>query len=109
MARAPLVRAICNSLKNNGDGSLSEDFFLDMLRSGFTEEKAHRQLDVAINWGRYAELYSFEANTGQLKLDHLPDADAKGRRRPNEACPCREPPARGLTEAAPGDIAASSV
>ena len=78
MARAPLVRAICKSLKDTGRGSLSEDFFLDMLRSGFTEEKAHQQLDLAINWGRYAELYSFEANTGQLRLDHLPDADADG-------------------------------
>jgi NitT/TauT family transport system ATP-binding protein len=77
-ARAPLVRAICNSLGATSDGTLSEDFFLDMLRSGFSEDRAHEQLNLAINWGRYAELYSFDANTGQLKLDHPPSADAKG-------------------------------
>ena len=77
-ARAPLVRAICNSLEATSDGTLSEDFFLDMLRSGFSEDRAHQQLNLAINWGRYAELYSFDADTGQLKLDHPPSADAKG-------------------------------
>ena len=75
-ARAPLVRAICNNLDATSDGTLSEDFFLDMLRSGFAEDRAHQQLDLAIDWGRYAELYSFDAGTGQLKLDHLPSADA---------------------------------
>jgi len=75
-ARAPLVPAICNNLEATSDGTLSEDFFLDMLRSGFAEDRAHQQLDLAIDWGRYAELYSFDAGTGQLKLDHLPSADA---------------------------------
>ncbi len=71
-ARAPLVRAICNSLEATSDGTLSEDFFLDTLRSGFTEDRAHQQLNLAINWGRYAERYEFDADTGQLKLDHPP-------------------------------------
>jgi NitT/TauT family transport system ATP-binding protein len=49
-----------------------------MLRSGFSEDRAHQQLDLAIDWGRYAELYEFDADTGQLKLDHPAAADAKG-------------------------------
>ena len=35
---------------------LGEGFFLDMLHSGFTEEKARQQLDPAINWGRYGAM-----------------------------------------------------
>jgi NitT/TauT family transport system ATP-binding protein len=69
-ARAPLVRTICDSLAATSDGTLSEDYFLDTLRSGFSEDRAHQQLNLAINWGRYAELYEFDADTGQLKLDH---------------------------------------
>ena len=76
-ARAPLVRAVSNSLAAASDGTLSEDYFLDMLRSGFSEDRAHQQLNLAINWGRYAELYEFDADTGQLKLDHPPSADAR--------------------------------
>ena len=41
-----------------------------MLRSGLSEDRAHQQLNLAIDWGRYAELYEFDADTGQLKLDH---------------------------------------
>ena len=77
-ARAPLVRAICNNLEATSDGTLSEDFFLDTLRSGFSEARAREQLDLAIDWGRYGELYSYDADTGQLKLDHPPSTDANG-------------------------------
>jgi hypothetical protein len=55
--RAPLVRAICQSLATTKDGTLPERLFLDVLRRGFSEEEARRQLDTAIDWGRYAELF----------------------------------------------------
>jgi NitT/TauT family transport system ATP-binding protein len=48
-------------------------FFLDLFRRGFSEEEARRQFDLAIDWGRYGELYDFDANTGQLKLERLSD------------------------------------
>jgi NitT/TauT family transport system ATP-binding protein len=67
--RAPLVRAIVRSLKSTKDGTLGEGFFLDLLRRGFSEEEVRTQLDIAIQWGRYAELFDFDANTGQLTLE----------------------------------------
>jgi NitT/TauT family transport system ATP-binding protein len=69
-ARAPLVRAICSSLESTQDGTLGEGLFLDLLRRGFSEEEARHQLDLAIDWGRYGELYDFDANSGQLRLEH---------------------------------------
>jgi len=74
--RAPLVRAICSSLDSTHDGTLGEGFFLDLLRRGVTEDKARRQLDIAIDWGRYGELYDFDANTGQPKLEHVSADDS---------------------------------
>ncbi len=73
--RAPLVRAICSALEATKDGNLGEGFFLDLLRRGFSEEEARQQLKIAVDWGRYGELFDFDANTGQLTLDHphLPD------------------------------------
>jgi NitT/TauT family transport system ATP-binding protein len=67
--RAPLVRAICNALTTTTDGSLSERFFLDVLRRSFGEQDAQRQLELAIDWGRYGELYEYDANSGQLIRD----------------------------------------
>jgi NitT/TauT family transport system ATP-binding protein len=74
--RAPLVRAINNALAASIDGNLPEGFFLDILRRGFSDEQARHQLDIAIDWGRYGELYEYDANTGQLRREHLaPDHD----------------------------------
>ena len=67
--RAPLVRAINNALAASIDGNLPEGFFLDILRRGFSDEEARRQLDIAIDWGRYGELYEYDANTGQLRRE----------------------------------------
>jgi NitT/TauT family transport system ATP-binding protein len=67
--RAPLVRAINSALGASIDGNLPEGFFLDILRRGFSDEEARHQLDIAIDWGRYGELYEFDANTGQLRRE----------------------------------------
>jgi NitT/TauT family transport system ATP-binding protein len=67
--RAPLVRAICRALESTKDGTLRQNFFLDLLRRGFSEDEAREQLRIAVDWGRYGELFDLDANTGQLTLD----------------------------------------
>jgi NitT/TauT family transport system ATP-binding protein len=67
--RAPLVRAICRALESTKDGNIGENFFLDLLRRGFSEDEAHEQLRIAVDWGRYGELFDLDSNTGQLTLD----------------------------------------
>ncbi|UMO99946.1 nitrate/sulfonate/bicarbonate ABC transporter ATP-binding protein [Amycolatopsis sp. EV170708-02-1] len=67
--RAPLVRTIHRGLAAGADGTLRAGFFLDLLRRGFSAEDAQRQLDTAIDWGRYAELFDYDTDTDQLTLD----------------------------------------
>ncbi len=64
--RAPLVRTIYRALRGSLDDILPAGFFTDILRTSFGEEDASRQLDVAVNWGRYAELYDYDATRGQI-------------------------------------------
>jgi NitT/TauT family transport system ATP-binding protein len=66
LARAPLVRTIYRGLRATKDGNLPAALFTDILRTSYSEEDAARQLDVAINWGRYAELYDYDAARGQI-------------------------------------------
>ncbi len=66
--RAPLVRTIVRALSEAPGGKLSKQFFLDLLEHDFTHEQARAQLDTAINWGRYGQLYSYHAHDGQLVL-----------------------------------------
>jgi NitT/TauT family transport system ATP-binding protein len=56
-----LLRQITRALSNKSDHTVPEEFFLDMLDEQFSEEETQRQLETAINWGRYAELFDFDA------------------------------------------------
>ena len=68
-AHAPLVRAIVQALAATDDHNLREGFFLDLLRRGFSAEEARRQLETAIDWGRYGELYDYDRDDGELTLE----------------------------------------
>jgi NitT/TauT family transport system ATP-binding protein len=45
------------------------DTVLDSLADCFSEGEAERQLDTAIQWGRYAELFSYDDNEGVFTRD----------------------------------------
>lgn len=65
---APLVRTIVKALENSDDGTLRDDFFRDLLGRGYTDQHTEKQLDIAIDWGRYGELFDYDADTGELVL-----------------------------------------
>jgi NitT/TauT family transport system ATP-binding protein len=50
---------------------LSESFFLGLLEQRFSAAEARRQLDTAIDWGRYAELFGFEDDTNELFVESV--------------------------------------
>ncbi len=67
--RAPLVRTIIRALRSSSDGRLRSGFFLDLLRRGFPDAEAERQFSTAIDWGRYGEIYDYDADSDQVSLD----------------------------------------
>ncbi|GAB0105796.1 nitrate/sulfonate/bicarbonate ABC transporter ATP-binding protein [Nocardia sp. JMUB6875] len=74
--RAPLVRTICSALVGNPDETVRADFILDLLKRGFSDEDARRQLELAIDWGRYAELYDYDTDSGRITADPAADLRA---------------------------------
>jgi NitT/TauT family transport system ATP-binding protein len=65
--RLPVIGWIYETLQADDDGRLAEEYFAERLRSDFGEY-AGEQLDTAINWGRYAELFEFDDNSDELYL-----------------------------------------
>ena len=66
-----LLRQIRRALEAKGDHTVPEDFFLDMLDEQFSEEECRRQIETAVAWGRYAELFDFDSGRRRFVL---PDA-----------------------------------
>lgn len=63
-----LLRQIVRAIEAKSDRTVPEEFFHDMLDEQFSEEETLRQLDTAINWGRYAELFDFDAQRRRFTL-----------------------------------------
>ncbi|MCI0158953.1 nitrate/sulfonate/bicarbonate ABC transporter ATP-binding protein [Leifsonia shinshuensis] len=75
MEAAPLVRRIVRDLRHTGTGAIGTDEILAELRIFYGTDDAQRQLDTAIDWGRYGELFEFDADSGRLLLPTHPDAE----------------------------------
>ena len=69
-----LLRQITRALDTKSDHTVPEDFFLDMLDEQFSQEETLRQLETAINWGRYAELFDFDAGKRRFIKPEVEDA-----------------------------------
>jgi len=71
-----LLRQIRRALEAKSDHTVPEDFFLDMLDEQFSEEESLRQLETAVNWGRYAELFDFDASRRRFVLPEAQEEEA---------------------------------
>jgi NitT/TauT family transport system ATP-binding protein len=63
-----LLRQITRALETKSDHTVPEEFFLDILDEQFSEEESLRQMETAINWGRYADLFHFDASRRRFIL-----------------------------------------
>jgi NitT/TauT family transport system ATP-binding protein len=66
-----LLRQIRRALEAKSDHTVPEEFFLDMLDEQFSDDESQRQIETAVNWGRYAELFDFDAGRRRFVM---PDA-----------------------------------
>ncbi len=74
-----LLRQIRRAVESKSDHTVPEEFFLDMLDEQFSEEECLRQMETAITWGRYAELFDFDAGRRRFVMpDALEDEIATG-------------------------------
>jgi len=71
LAHVTLLRQITRTLETKKNHSAPEELFHDLLDEHFSEEESKRQLDTAISWGRYAELFEYDADRHRLYLPQV--------------------------------------
>jgi NitT/TauT family transport system ATP-binding protein len=71
-----LLRQIRRALETKSDHTVPEDFFLDMLDEQFSEEESQRQMETAVTWGRYAEIFDFDASRRRFVLPDAQEEEA---------------------------------
>jgi len=66
----PLARHIYAQLTHHPRHRALEEHFLSLLEDYLSEEEAERVLHTVIEWGRYAELFAYDYNSGVLSLEN---------------------------------------
>jgi NitT/TauT family transport system ATP-binding protein len=66
----PLIQHIRKVLDERPGHSAPEGRFLAELEDHLSEDEAQRVLETVINWGRYAELFAYDYDTGILSLEN---------------------------------------
>jgi NitT/TauT family transport system ATP-binding protein len=66
LAHVPLLQQMASALQAKADRTMPLEFFHDLLDEHFSDDEVRRQLDTAIQWGRYAELFDYDSVTGRL-------------------------------------------
>jgi len=64
----PMIVSMMRTLQEKQNGSMRSDFFLDLLDEHFPPEEAARQFATAVDWGRYGELFEYDASDDRLYL-----------------------------------------
>lgn len=70
LEKVPLARYIRRVLDEKVGHRVSEERFLSKLEDYLSEKEADRVLRTMIDWGRYAELFAYDFNTGILSLEN---------------------------------------
>jgi len=68
LANVTLLQQINNGLKSKLDHAMPLEFFRDLLEEHFSQDEAQKQIETALNWGRYGEIFTYDSESDRLRL-----------------------------------------
>ena len=68
LGRIPVLSSIVHTLQEKENQAMRADFFLGIWDDYFPRQEAERQLATAVDWGRYGELFEYDATEGRFHL-----------------------------------------
>ncbi len=77
LSHIALLRHIVHDIEVAPGHTVSEKHLLTFLEKAFSENEAQAQLETATNWGRYAELFTFQDERGIFRLENEEEAETR--------------------------------
>jgi NitT/TauT family transport system ATP-binding protein len=74
LARVTLLQQMHSALVSKSDHSLPLEFFRDLLHEQFSDVEVKRQIETALNWGRYGDIFTYDSESDRLVLHELDNA-----------------------------------
>jgi len=76
IARLSLFAVIRRVLEGKRSRTMPREFFTDLITEDFGEAEAQAQIDTAIGWGRYAEMFAYDRTSEEFYLEQPEEATA---------------------------------
>jgi NitT/TauT family transport system ATP-binding protein len=77
LARISMLRHVVRDLERAADHTVPEEHYLETLKEHFSDDEAWAQLETIIDWGRYAELFSYVEDRGIFRLEEQVDLEER--------------------------------
>ena len=61
LSHVTLLQQINNALLRKSDHTIPLEFFRDILDEHFSDIEVERQIETALNWGRYGEIFTYDS------------------------------------------------
>ena len=68
LAHITLLQQIESTLKSKVDYAMPLEFFRDILEERYSDEEVQRQIETALNWGRYSGIFTYDTEGDRLSL-----------------------------------------
>jgi NitT/TauT family transport system ATP-binding protein len=76
LTKVALLQQMHGVLHGKPDHTMPLEFFRDLLQKHFSDDEAEHQIDTALNWGRYGDLFTYDAKSDRLSLhEPIPAGD----------------------------------
>jgi NitT/TauT family transport system ATP-binding protein len=69
LAHVTLLQQMSSALANKSDRTMPVEFFRDILQKHFPDDEVERQIDTALNWGRYGDIFTYDSESDRLLLN----------------------------------------
>jgi NitT/TauT family transport system ATP-binding protein len=67
LAHVALLQQMKSCLDSKANHAMPLQFFRDILREHFSDDEVNRQIETAMNWGRYAEIFSYDREADRIQ------------------------------------------
>jgi NitT/TauT family transport system ATP-binding protein len=68
LKHVPLMQQIVTALENKSDHTMPVEFFRDLLDERLPAHDVEQQIETALNWGRYADIFTYDSASDRLRL-----------------------------------------
>jgi NitT/TauT family transport system ATP-binding protein len=76
MAHVTLLQQMHKALEAKRDHSMPLEFYRDVLEEHYPGPEMERQIDTALNWGRYGDILTYDSESDRLSLFEPSSIDA---------------------------------